>query len=996
MMWIVDMGAKALGGGPPLSPESARPKFGLGGCLAPLIWLGVVCVALGLPGSADADWTAFNDQGQTGNADDTSFTIPALGRSSGALKAIATGKALGASLTITVGGGGKAPAGASTMSAPSAGTPAYAMFSPFIDWTAGSDPGIYLYPSNVIDYAFSGLDPAQRYRFTGTAVRGGTASTPGNEASNRWTQAELIGVLDYAAAHSANTVTSNDFPAALSGSQAAWNAGVNFMGDVVEWDNIVPASNGTFTVRCAKYEGPTPGGNAGNSQLSYAFQAIRLDEFDTRSLVQISLSSPVDGTLAPLLAPLAVSAATNGAADVAKVDFYVNGTKIGQAANAPYNFAWAGSTSGTYEFWAVATDTLGLIATSGVAHVTLTNARSGPGTVYLVVGSDTAIWNAGTTVDVYSRYPYYPQGFYTDPSSPSYQVMDPGWRSQFTDSFGQPVKFTWWLMGGNIYRDATNQNVPVPNTMLPYLMMKYHGAALRQFGDELSLHYHTFIWSDYNGDGKYYWNQSRTFDECREDFEYTLAQYLLEEGIFPVSFRSGWHYMDNGWQQELDQLLPYSLHDNWGAYQAWSGSEPTGNVEDWSRAPSVFVPFHPATNDYQVPGTGPGWNLRSIKMQGMAQSDMNTIFDQAANGADQVVCIWDHLPEAFVANFSRVASYVQLSASNYPNVAFRYCTAVEGMQRWRGVFGQDPPEINVTEVTQGQTVLLSINANEPLFQPLPFVALRDVFGHYTNITSSCMPAGSNSWTIMLPVPRNQLAKVGVAATDPAGNLTTRILRYLPDDLYLDNLDPQYAELQGRWNSIANAAWGTDARVAQLGSNETAQVRWSLPISRPGFYRLSVQVPAVTDAARNASFHVYSGGSNIYSVVLAQPLPGNQWVQLGSVPLDPILTNSLEMIVRGADQPGTWAVADVVQIAPLPDPNAPPANHLAISPTARGFLLLFTGEPGQACEILRSTDLLAGWTTIATLTVPPDGLLLYEDKTSSPLGAFYRIAHGLGN
>ena len=962
--------------------------------VTPLIWQGVVCAALCLPESADADWTAFNDQGQTGNANDTSFTIPALGKSSGALKEIATGKAVGASLTITVGGSGKPPAGAPTMSAPLAGTPADRVFSPFINWTAGSDPGIYLYPSNVIDYTFSGLDPAQRYRFTGTAVRGGTASTAGDAASNRWTQAELIGVLDYTAAHSANTVTSNDFPAALSGSQAAWNAGVNFSGDVVEWDDISPASNGTFTVRCIKYEGPTPTGNATNSQESYTFQAIRLDEFTVSSngLPLISLASPVDGTLAPVLVPLAVSAATNGQAEVAKVEFYVNGAKIGQATTAPYNFAWAGTSVGTYQFWAVATDALGLTATSGVSHVTLTNERPGAGTVYFVVGSDTAIWNAGTTVDVYTRYPYYPQDFYTDPSSPSYQVMDPGWRSQFTDSFDQPVKFTWWLMGGDIYRDASNNNVPVPNTMVPYLMIKYHGAAIRQFGDELSLHYHTYIWSDYNGDGKFYWNQSRTFEERREDFEYTLAQYLLEEEIFPVSFRSGWHYMDNGWQQELDQLLPYSLDDNWPAYQPWSVSEPIGNVQDWSRAPSVFVPFHPATNDYQVPGTGPGWNVRSIKMQSMAQGDMDTIFARAAAGADQVVCIWDHLPEAFIANFDRIASFIQLSASNYPSVPFRYCTAVEGMQRWQRLFGQDPPAINVTETMQGQTVLLTISATKPLFQPQPFVALRDAFGQYTNVTSSCVPAGSNSWTIALPVARNQLAKVGIAATDSAGNLATRILRYLPDDLYLDNLDPQYAELQGRWSSTTNAAWGTDARVAQLGSNDTAHVRWALPISRFGLYRLSIQVPAMTNAARNASFYVYSGSSNAYSTVFAEPLPGNQWVGLGSVLLDPALTNALEMVVSGASQPGTWAVADVVQVVPLPDPNAPATNNLAISLTAHSLLVQYSGEPGQSCDIMRSTDLSAGWSVIATVTVPPDGLLIYEDTTLSPSGAFYRIAH----
>src|SRR5579864_5475583 len=81
-----------------------------------------------------------------------------------------------------------------------------------------------------------------------------------------------------------------------------------------------------------------------------------------------------------------------------------------------------------------------------------------PGTVYLVVGSDTAIWNGVGTVDVYSRFPYYAQDSFTASNAPIFQVMDPLWREQFKDSFGQPIKFTWWMMGGDIYRDATNIN----------------------------------------------------------------------------------------------------------------------------------------------------------------------------------------------------------------------------------------------------------------------------------------------------------------------------------------------------------------------------------------------------------------------------------------------------------------------------------------------------------------------------------------------------------
>jgi hypothetical protein len=38
-------------------------------------------------------------------------------------------------------------------------------------------------------------------------------------------------------------------------------------------------------------------------------------------------------------------------------------------------------------------------------------------------------------------------------------------------TFGQSLKITWWMMGGNIYGDADNLNVPLANTMTLYLYM---------------------------------------------------------------------------------------------------------------------------------------------------------------------------------------------------------------------------------------------------------------------------------------------------------------------------------------------------------------------------------------------------------------------------------------------------------------------------------------------------------------------------------------------
>lgn len=616
------------------------------------------------------------------------------------------------------------------------------------------------------------------------------------------------------------------------------------------------------------------------------------------------------------------------------------------------------------------------------------------GKIYLVVGSDTAIWNAGTTVDVFTRHPHYLQDSFTDTNAPVFQVMSAGWRDLFKDSFRQPIKFTWWMMGGNIYRAADNLNVPLANTMVLHLMKQYHGSEIQQFGDELSLHYHTFLWSDYNGSGVSYWNQTRTFEECRADFDVTLAQYFLEEGVFPVSFRSGWHFMDSDWQAYLNQLVPYCFHDNFPTKLPWyTNSGPIAGVEDWSHASSAFVPFHPSSVDYQVPGETGGWNVRSVKLQALTQSIVDQMFASADAGTDQVACFWSHLPENFPANVARLGAFLAESSLNHPSVQFRYCTAVEAMQQWRSLTNGPAPVLKLGESWQGPNLTLSITSSVPVFQFKPFVCSRDVFQQYQNLTDLCVPTGTNSWSISLPISTNLLAKVGIAVTDQAGNLATKILRFLPDDLYLDNKDPGYAEQQGKWFSTTNSAWGTDARVASLSSQTSAQAGWSLPLEWSGQYRISTQVPTLANAATNVSFNVTEDGTNLLSVLLSAGVPTNQWVFIGSVKLDQNASNRVEFIVDGSNQPSANVVADVLRVTPAPPINESPSlfnGPVQIDSSASGFSVRWTAAAGTAYSVQRSSSATGPWLNLQTATLARPGILEFKEENAPASVAFYRI------
>jgi hypothetical protein len=532
------------------------------------------------------------------------------------------------------------------------------------------------------------------------------------------------------------------------------------------------------------------------------------------------------------------------------------------------------------------------------------------GNVYLIIGSDTAIWD-GMNVAQYNCY--YNYNVIPDNTKNFYEVMQLSYRNKFSDSFGNKLKLTWWLMTGNIFRYATNKNVPFANMIVPYQSKKYYGTLFTQFGDELTLHYHTFAWTDYDGDRKYYWNQAKEFKECQDDFYYTLAQMLLEEEIFPVSFRSGWNHMSNEWQAELDKLLPYSMHNEAPAYRT-DIIEPIDNVYDWRLATQEFIPYRPSPQNYQLNGNGKGWNLHSKYVGSVSQSLMNSIFNKAKT-VDQVVCLWGHVwDDLFPEYVLRIDSLAKVSASLNPNVKFKYCTAVEGMQLWRKINDTNPPYTEIHELILGDEVKYEVQTDEPIFQNQPFVSLKFIDETYRVVDFS--KTGNNEWTSLISYDKKKIVKVGLAISDTLGNQTKKFLKYLPDDIYIDNSDPGYSEINGTWQTEQKASWGLNSRKSILQANDSSKVRWNFTIPSSRFYNVFIQIPKQDAAAKNIIFKVYNNSQLIETISFSNSIATIDWVYLTTKHFEQSPNNYIDMVAKGTGQASSILAADVIKISPL--------------------------------------------------------------------------------
>jgi hypothetical protein len=113
----------------------------------------------------------------------------------------------------------------------------------------------------------------------------------------------------------------------------------------------------------------------------------------------VALTAPASGTtvLVTDTVNLAATATGNGGATISKVEFFANGTKIGEDTSSPYAFAWAGMAPGSYALTAVATDSNNLPATSAAVNIVVS---TGPPTVALTAPAEGAAYGSNATVSL--------------------------------------------------------------------------------------------------------------------------------------------------------------------------------------------------------------------------------------------------------------------------------------------------------------------------------------------------------------------------------------------------------------------------------------------------------------------------------------------------------------------------------------------------------------------------------------------------------------------
>jgi len=139
-----------------------------------------------------------------------------------------------------------------------------------------------------------------------------------------------------------------------------------------------------YTFTSTPYILPIPGGEIPSG--SYTLYAVATDAAGltaTSSMVNfmisyvpptVSLTSPASGASFPAYSSIPLSASAASAdGTVTNVAFYQGAILLANVTSAPFNYAWANASAGSYNLTALATDSHGLTATSSVVSITVTN-----------------------------------------------------------------------------------------------------------------------------------------------------------------------------------------------------------------------------------------------------------------------------------------------------------------------------------------------------------------------------------------------------------------------------------------------------------------------------------------------------------------------------------------------------------------------------------------------------------------------------------------------
>jgi hypothetical protein len=207
-----------------------------------------------------------------------------------------------------------------------------------------------------------------------------------------------------------------------------------------------------------------------------------------------------------------------------------------------------------------------------------------------------------------------------------------------------------------------------------------------------------------------------------------------------------------------------------------------GRFGDWRRAPCTWAPYHPAPDDYQVPGSCRRWIARCLNIgtryRLMTKGDVRQAFEEATAGKPVVLAFTNHDFRDIRPDVDSVRNMLSSVAADFPEVSFRFSEAIEAMRRALGLNPEPPCSLDLSLSAIGDsTHLLEVHSETPTFGPQPWLALKTSAGTY-QYDNFDIEIPFHRWQYVFDeetYPLNALSAIGVAANNSFGVTTVSVM-----------------------------------------------------------------------------------------------------------------------------------------------------------------------------------------------------------------------------
>ena len=310
-------------------------------------------------------------------------------------------------------------------------------------------------------------------------------------------------------------------------------------------------------------------------------------------------------------------------------------------------------------------------------------------------------------------------------------IYDPTFRAAHVDSSGQPYKMSWFVEMDQQFEAATYQDEspdypgltgqPAEHTGVMDTLLRYWSAEIAEYGDGVYWHHHVQAWT-----GAAWDMNDAVIDGYTHHYD-ALNEMLVDRAYFPSLYRAGWLWEDANMNAFLDDWIPF----------------------DYSASAGAWAPYHPnASNPWSsaTPNLD-RWVTRSDVA--VVQDNVNAAFGYAAEHGAALYSFYFHDRDNMPGFIDSVQTALSNAALGYPDVAWRYVDALDGMQEILNFSDTTPPVLNVARVDAST---YQIGSDEPLWQDVPYVAARysNTEGTRHEHIKAVTPAGANTWQATVP------------------------------------------------------------------------------------------------------------------------------------------------------------------------------------------------------------------------------------------------------